>query len=50
MTESFNVGGTGITVDEKSLLFELLSLILKHRLSKIVLCKDLDDCLPTEDS
>ena len=35
MTESFNVGGIGITSDENSLLFELLSLQLKHRLSRV---------------
>ena len=44
MTESLNVGGTGITGDNKSFLFELLSLILKHRLSRGVLCEDLYDC------
>ena len=43
MTESFNGGGTGITGDEKSLLFELLSLLLKHRLSQGEFGKELDD-------
>ena len=32
MTESFNGGGTGITSDDSSLLFELLYLLLKYRL------------------
>ena len=41
MTELFNGGGTYITGDEKSLLFELLPLILEHRLSWGVVC-----CLP----
>ena len=50
MTKSFNGGGTGITGDEKSLLFELLSLKLKHLLSRGVLCEKLDDCWRTEDS
>ena len=44
MTESFNGGGTGITGDEKSLLFELMSLLLNNWLSRGVLCEDLDDC------
>ena len=44
MTESFNVGGTGITSDEKSLLFEFLSLLLKHCLSQGMFCENLDDC------
>ena len=44
MTESFNGGGTCITSDDNSLLFELLSLILKHRLSRGVFYKDLGDC------
>ena len=43
MTESFNGGGTDITGDENSLLFELLSLLLKLRLSRGVKCEDLDD-------
>ena len=44
MTESFNGGGTGITGDGNSLIFELLYLILKHRISREVFCEDLDDC------
>ena len=44
MTESFNEGGTGITGDDNLLLFELLSLLLNHRLSRGVLCEELDDC------
>ena len=32
MTESFNEGDTCINGDNKSFLFELLSLLLKHRL------------------
>ena len=44
MTESFNVVGTVITGDEKSLLFELLYFLLKHRLSQGVFCEELDDC------
>ena len=43
MNESFNVGVTGITGDDKLLLFELMSLLLKPRLSRGVLCEDLDD-------
>ena len=35
MTESFNGGGTGIISGYNSLLFELLSLQLKHRLSRV---------------
>ena len=35
MTESFNGGGIGITSDEISLLCELLSFQLKHRLSRV---------------
>ena len=50
MTESLNGGGTNITVNEKSLLFELLSLLLKHRLSCVLLCEELYDCWPTKDS
>ena len=50
MTESFNGGGTGITGDDNSLLFELLSLILKHRLSQGVFCEYLDDHWRNEDS
>ena len=50
MTESFNGGGTGITGDGNSLLFELLYLLLKHRLSRGVLYEDLDDCWQTKDS
>ena len=49
MNESFNGGGTGITGDGNSLLFELLSLILNQRLSRGVFCEDLDDCWRTED-
>ena len=33
MTELFNGGGTGITSDDNSFLFELLSLLLNYRLS-----------------
>ena len=44
MTESFNGGGTDITGDDKSLIFELLSLLLNHRLSRGLLWGDLDDC------
>ena len=44
MTESFNGGGTCITGDDKSFLFQLLSLLLKHRLSRGVFCEELDDC------
>ena len=44
MTESFNGVGTGITGDDNSFLFELLFLLLKHRLSQGVFCEDLDDC------
>ena len=50
MTESFNGGGTGITVDGNSFIFELLSFLLNHRLSRGVFCEDLDDCWRTEDS
>ena len=50
MTESFNGGGTGITSDEKSLLFELLYLLLKNRLSREMFCEELDDCWQTKDS
>ena len=50
MTESFNGGGTSITSDGNSLIFELLSLRLKHRLSRGVFCEELDDCWQTEDS
>ena len=49
MTESFNEGGTGITGDDNLLLFELLSLLLNHRLSRGVLCEELDDCWQTYD-
>ena len=44
MTESFNGRGTGITGDDNSLLFELLSLLLNHRLSQGVFYEDLYDC------
>ena len=50
MTESFNVGGTVITGDGNSWLFELLSLLLNHRLSRGVLCGDLDGCWQTKNS
>ena len=50
MTESFNGGGTGISCDVNSLLFDLLSLILKHRLLWGMKCKELDECWRTEDS
>ena len=50
MTEPFNGGGTCITGDGKLLIFELLSFILKHRLSRGLLCEELDDCWQTEDS
>ena len=49
ITESFNGGGTDITGDDISLLFELLSLLLKNRLSRGVFCDDLDYCWLTED-
>ena len=44
MTESFNEGGTCTTSDENSFIFELLALLLKHRLSQGVLYEELDDC------
>ena len=44
MTESLNGWGTGITSDDNKLLFELLSLLLNHQLSRGVFCDDLDDC------
>ena len=50
MTESLNGGGTGITGDGNSLMFELLVLRLKHRLSRGVFCEDLDYCWKTMDS
>ena len=50
MTESFNGRVTGITGDGNSLLFELLSFLLKHRLSRGVLCEGLYDCWQIEDS
>ena len=50
MTESFNGGGTGITSDYNSLLFEWLSLRLENWLSRGVFCEDLDYCSPTENS
>ena len=50
ITESFHGGSIGITGDDKSLLFELLWFILRHWLSRGVLCEDLDDCWQTEDS
>ena len=42
MTELFNGGETDITGDDNSLLFELLYLLLKHRLSRGVFCEELD--------
>ena len=48
MTESFNGGGTGITGNENSFLFQLMPYLLKHWLSLGVLCEDLDDCSQTE--
>ena len=50
MNESFNGGGTVITNDGDSFLFELLSLLLNHRLSRGILCEELDDCSRTEES
>ena len=44
MTESFNGGGTGITGDDNSFQFDLLSLLLKNRLSRGVFCEELDEC------
>ena len=44
MTESFNGGGTGITGDGNSLIFDLLYLLLNNRLSGGVLCEELDEC------
>ena len=44
MTESFNGGVTGITSDDNSLLFELLSLLLNNRLSRGMFCEEMDDC------
>ena len=49
MTESFNGGDTDITGDDKSFLFELLSFLLIHQLSRGVFCEDLDDCWQTND-
>ena len=43
MPESFNRGGAGITGDEKSLLFELLPFLLKHRLSRGDFCEELGE-------
>ena len=43
MTESFNGVGTGITGDENSLMFQLLSLLLKHWLSRGVFYEELGD-------
>ena len=48
MNESFNGGGTCITVDGNLLLFEFLYLQLNHWLSRGVLCEELDDCLRTK--
>ena len=50
MTESFNGGGTGINSDDNPLLFDLLSFLLKKRLSRGVFCEDLYYCLQTEDN
>ena len=44
MTESFNGGGTCITGDDNSFLFELLLFLLKHQLSQGVFCEELYDC------
>ena len=49
ITGSFQGGSIGITGDKNSLLFELLGLLLRHLLSRGVLCEDLDDCWQTED-
>ena len=43
MNESFNLRGIGITGDDKSLLFYLLYLLLKHWLLQGLFCGDLDD-------
>ena len=50
MTESFNVGGTFITVYGNSFIFWLLPFLLKIRLSRVVFCENLDDCWRTKDS
>ena len=50
ITESFIGRGTVIIGDDNSLIFELLSFLLKHRLSPWLLCKDLDDSWLTKDS
>ena len=50
INESFNGVVTGITGDENLFLSELLSFLLKHRLSQGVLCEELYECLLTEDS
>ena len=50
MTESFHEGIIGITSDDKSLLFELLWLLLRNWLSRGVLCEELDEFWQTEDS
>ena len=50
MTESFNGRGTGVIGDDNSFLFGLLSLLLKHWLSRGLFCEDLDDCWQTKDS
>ena len=49
ITDSFNGGSTCINGDGNLLLFELLSLLLKHWLSRGVLCEDLYDCWPTRE-
>ena len=43
MTESFHGGGTCITGDGNSFLFELLPLLLKHLVSQGVICEELDE-------
>ena len=50
MTELFHGGSIGITGDENSLLFDLLWLLLRHWLSRGVLCEELDYCWQTKDS
>ena len=50
MIESLNGLGTGITSDDNLLLFKVLSLLLKRRLSRGVFCEELDYYWQTEDS
>ena len=50
MTEPFNRGGTGINVDDNSLLFDLLSFQLKHRLSRGEFFEDMGDYWQNENS